>query len=343
MMFVALRRFTLPAISAALLTACAEAPPSESLSAAEQSAQIADAATALNRYCLDGLPDLEVVAIAMSADSGPETGRAYTPYVGPEGFIGASLRAADGFSANASRQQDGRITCGVALFTPQQDQFETAVLDQVIIENELYALGPQPSAAGETTYALAGYPIPATLSFRRRANDDGDAVIGAVITIEGDGGPLPPSEPAAPADVAMAGSDAAAPPNIAPDPSSAPAQPSPAARPAPSSATEPASVADLSMAETSRAPLVAATAEPAAPLQPVAAPAEPRPSRPAPTMPRHQNPPSLAAAPELYEGASLSAFTPAQIAEFCKQDWRTRRAPGGRTEYNPCFRRDAFR
>lgn len=46
--------------------------------------------------------------------------------------------------------------------------------------------------------------------------------------------------------------------------------------------------------------------------------------------------------PPLYEGSAYSAFTPDQIAAYCGQDWATRYDASGRTEYNPCKRRDAF-
>lgn len=47
--------------------------------------------------------------------------------------------------------------------------------------------------------------------------------------------------------------------------------------------------------------------------------------------------------PPLYEGSDYSAFTKAQIERYCAEDWEVRTAPSGRTEYNPCKRRDAFR
>ena len=49
------------------------------------------------------------------------------------------------------------------------------------------------------------------------------------------------------------------------------------------------------------------------------------------------------AEPELYEGSPIAAFTPAQIQSYCQQDWTTRIAADGRTQYNPCTQRSAFR
>ena len=50
-----------------------------------------------------------------------------------------------------------------------------------------------------------------------------------------------------------------------------------------------------------------------------------------------------AGVPQLYEGSPLGAFSQEQIAWFCEQDWRERIAQDGRTEYNPCHRREMFR
>jgi hypothetical protein len=47
--------------------------------------------------------------------------------------------------------------------------------------------------------------------------------------------------------------------------------------------------------------------------------------------------------PPLYEGSAYAAFTKAQLERYCAEDWEVRTAPSGRTEYNPCKRRDAFR
>jgi hypothetical protein len=44
----------------------------------------------------------------------------------------------------------------------------------------------------------------------------------------------------------------------------------------------------------------------------------------------------------LNEGAAYAAFSADDIQGFCAQSWETRRASDGRTEYNPCHRRDAF-
>lgn len=46
--------------------------------------------------------------------------------------------------------------------------------------------------------------------------------------------------------------------------------------------------------------------------------------------------------PPLYEGSFYNAFTPQQIQSYCQQNWETRATSSGRTEYNPCKRRDAF-
>ncbi|MFT7390562.1 MAG: hypothetical protein ACI9ZH_000786 [Paracoccaceae bacterium] len=42
------------------------------------------------------------------------------------------------------------------------------------------------------------------------------------------------------------------------------------------------------------------------------------------------------------EGAKYAMFSAPQIEAYCAQSWETRRAPDGRTEFNPCHRRDAF-
>lgn len=45
----------------------------------------------------------------------------------------------------------------------------------------------------------------------------------------------------------------------------------------------------------------------------------------------------------LFEGSRYSAFSPTDIERYCAEPWETREGAGGRTEYNPCKRRDAFR
>lgn len=45
----------------------------------------------------------------------------------------------------------------------------------------------------------------------------------------------------------------------------------------------------------------------------------------------------------LYEGSPYAAFTAAEIQAYCGQGWTTRVAANGRTEYNPCTQRSAFR
>ena len=47
--------------------------------------------------------------------------------------------------------------------------------------------------------------------------------------------------------------------------------------------------------------------------------------------------------PPLYEGGRYADFTPDMLSLFCAQKWETRVATDGRTEYNPCYRRDAYR
>ncbi len=44
-----------------------------------------------------------------------------------------------------------------------------------------------------------------------------------------------------------------------------------------------------------------------------------------------------------YEGSPFSAFTASDIERLCAEPWETRVSADGRTEYNPCKRRDAFR
>lgn len=53
--------------------------------------------------------------------------------------------------------------------------------------------------------------------------------------------------------------------------------------------------------------------------------------------------PVVAGSPPLFEGGKYSDFSPEQISAYCAQDWSARVNAAGRTEYNPCKRRDAFR
>ena len=46
--------------------------------------------------------------------------------------------------------------------------------------------------------------------------------------------------------------------------------------------------------------------------------------------------------PRPVEGTRLSAFSKPQINAYCEQDWEEREAADGRTEFNPCKRKDAF-
>lgn len=46
---------------------------------------------------------------------------------------------------------------------------------------------------------------------------------------------------------------------------------------------------------------------------------------------------------QLYEGSPYGAFSATDIQSYCGQDWTTRVAENGRTEYNPCTQRSAFR
>lgn len=43
-----------------------------------------------------------------------------------------------------------------------------------------------------------------------------------------------------------------------------------------------------------------------------------------------------------YEGSPFSAFDATDIERLCAEPWETRVSADGRTEYNPCKRRDAF-
>lgn len=67
--------------------------------------------------------------------------------------------------------------------------------------------------------------------------------------------------------------------------------------------------------------------------------AQSAPRQPAPPQPTF---PAVEGAGPLFEGSAF-AFTQAQLQTFCGQDWRTRIGADGRTEYNPCFERRAFR
>lgn len=46
--------------------------------------------------------------------------------------------------------------------------------------------------------------------------------------------------------------------------------------------------------------------------------------------------------PRPIEGARLSSFSDTQMNAYCGQDWQERVAADGRTEFNPCTRKDAF-
>ena len=48
------------------------------------------------------------------------------------------------------------------------------------------------------------------------------------------------------------------------------------------------------------------------------------------------------AGPVPVEGTQFSEFTEEQIAAYCNQRWEVRTGPSGRSEYNPCLRRDVF-
>ncbi len=79
--------------------------------------------------------------------------------------------------------------------------------------------------------------------------------------------------------------------------------------------------------------VMTASATPVAPVGTAAfAPAAPAPMVPAPG--------TSAARP--VEGQPLSAFTAQEMRAYCGEDWETRVAADGRTEYNPCRRADAF-
>lgn len=53
--------------------------------------------------------------------------------------------------------------------------------------------------------------------------------------------------------------------------------------------------------------------------------------------------PPVPGSPPLFEGSSYAAFMPEQIKTYCGQAWTTRLSASGRTEYNPCSQRSAFR
>ncbi|MEM1278236.1 MAG: translation initiation factor 2 [Pseudomonadota bacterium] len=71
------------------------------------------------------------------------------------------------------------------------------------------------------------------------------------------------------------------------------------------------------------------------PVQPPAANSDDPPAPASPYAP-------VADSPPLYEGTDYALFTDEQVAAYCDQDWETRKDPNGRTEFNPCSRRDAF-
>ncbi len=52
---------------------------------------------------------------------------------------------------------------------------------------------------------------------------------------------------------------------------------------------------------------------------------------------------SVSGPAQLYEGSPYAAFSASDIQAYCGQDWTTRVAENGRTEYNPCTQRSAFR
>lgn len=133
------------------------------------------------------------------------------------------------------------------------------------------------------------------------------------------------------------------------------------------SKSEPAEVPVETTEDTLSEPAVAvavteAPAEPALPVQ-ATAPAEPAepvqaatPASPAPapvSQPVLSDAVAVAAPPapvsevlpepELFEGSPYAAFSKAMIERYCAQDWTTRVAANGRTEYNPCTQRSAFR
>lgn len=60
-------------------------------------------------------------------------------------------------------------------------------------------------------------------------------------------------------------------------------------------------------------------------------------------LPAKAQPATATSQAELYEGSPYAAFSAAEIQSYCGQDWTTRVAANGRTEYNPCTQRSAFR
>ncbi|MEM7211330.1 MAG: hypothetical protein AAF479_05440, partial [Pseudomonadota bacterium] len=53
--------------------------------------------------------------------------------------------------------------------------------------------------------------------------------------------------------------------------------------------------------------------------------------------------PPVPGSPPLFEGTEYTAFTPEQLQAYCQQSWQMRISASGRTEYNPCTQRSAFR
>ena len=86
------------------------------------------------------------------------------------------------------------------------------------------------------------------------------------------------------------------------------------------------------------------------PVQPVAA-AQPvqtatvavQPAQPVSASEPVFEPVAVGEAPALFEGSPFAAFTATDIERYCAEGWETRIGTDGRTEYNPCTRRDAFR
>ncbi|MEM9063574.1 MAG: hypothetical protein AAGD13_24205 [Pseudomonadota bacterium] len=78
-----------------------------------------------------------------------------------------------------------------------------------------------------------------------------------------------------------------------------------------------------------------ATLEPPRPAQTSAAPATQQATAPLPV--------SIPVAHVLFEGSAYAQFNATDMERYCAETWETRLAPDGRTEYNPCLRRDAFK
>jgi len=66
-----------------------------------------------------------------------------------------------------------------------------------------------------------------------------------------------------------------------------------------------------------------------------------QPSRPVSAQPAVAR--SVSGQAQLFEGSPYAAFSATDIQLYCGQDWTTRVAENGRTEYNPCTQRCAFR